>query len=1212
MRHPPQNTIQYELNIGKAPDLRCVHSQVATTCGNCDSCQLGSKLIQTKEWFLRAGETTRQKFLLGMVQRSHSADLLRYIVNLLKPLLCKDYTYARSRTNPSIIGDFAEFSSERALQKSDIEDAMQELWDWFIEAGYWSKANYMLGVLQSCNGDLLYKTATLARVMLANEQKVEEKRKMNEHDDIESLVSTVYSYDSYKYPEHELLSLTKPAYYEPITNHLATENLEPDHVLVEDYDDDFDEVSLMSESSIDPTTSIMPMSKRATSGVAKRRDFIRDLPVFISKYILNFLDHASLAQCTRVSTAWHVFAKEVQDERIVHQELIEDVMLMQGSSAQGGNPVYAKHITVPIPQLIPDTEDPLPSDVPPTVAHHRNEINMEMSYSGIVTDEIPMEERNVYCGGYNVMVLSDQYDFNRVVNYNHGKLAAIGSFDRHIKFIDVATGKPYGPVMTGHAGSVRCVYIDESRDFVLSGSYDTSIRCWDLTSGRPIKIFHGHQGTITCLDMFEDFIVSGGKDNEVKVWNLNSGKCLRTFKHRCRIQAVSIYGDRVVSGCQGGKVKVWSIKDACLIKRLDGPLAHTGPIRTIEIDKWHIATGGSDGYAFVWSAIGNHKKAISSMRHPLGVLCLNISYLRLVTGCEDGKLRIWNILKAECLRVLRGNSRSDPILSICACNERLVLNTINNLLILNFEEVKWDYDQLEEKIELLRYKNHYKDAPLRHHSYSYVRAQRSERAQSANPKVLKHSQSDPQIKHASLNRSRAQSLPHSTRGLSANNRKRAEFVQKVVKEVSLTQSLTGSVYHNTQASESRPGTAVHKGNVSRPQSVALTHNSFKSNLGMSRCSNQKILRPPTGMSIVSRPPTGLSFVSRPPTGMSIANTSPVSRPPTGMSRSNTRNDLHSPTGILKNMSTRPRTALSNIDQIKRNKMQSAKRVQSAPVGVTFRPDSYLSYSESKALYRSKLRTMGRETPQDQLLLTVNSIESSKQNNELVRNTTHNAKEIDCGVRVVGISDLPKTRSVIRRAFLTKQTDRVKEKDVLITKIQSVPADKLPFESIHPKNVKTSIPEVQVIRPNTAETIRMADITKHKALRSSSAGPVLRQTAHFSNLPQKEVPKQKKYHGYKTSSTADIDPIPMFIGESKAARKVKPPYLNAPDSTVTDPLAVGGNFKIRTRAQTNDYLTYVTGLQKQHRENEVLKAERKQQKLWLRMATGGRPVNVGTG
>ena len=72
--------------------------------------------------------------------------------------------------------------------------------------------------------------------------------------------------------------------------------------------------------------------------------------------------------------------------------------------------------------------------------------------------------------------LSSRDDINRVVSYNYGSLVAIGSFDRHVKFLDVLTGHDTGPVITGHAGSIRCLYINDLKDYVLSGSYDTSIR----------------------------------------------------------------------------------------------------------------------------------------------------------------------------------------------------------------------------------------------------------------------------------------------------------------------------------------------------------------------------------------------------------------------------------------------------------------------------------------------------------------------------------------------------------------------------------------------------------------------------------------------------------------------------------------------------------------------------------------------------------------
>ncbi|CAF5073854.1 unnamed protein product, partial [Rotaria sp. Silwood1] len=73
------------------------------------------------------------------------------------------------------------------------------------------------------------------------------------------------------------------------------------------------------------------------------------------------------------------------------------------------------------------------------------------------------------------------------------------------------------------------------------------------------------------------------------------------------------------------------------------------------------------------------------------VLCLEFLYLRILTGCADGKIRIWSVLSGFCLRVMRGNSVSDPVTSLTATPNRILVNTQSSLLLMNFEPVKFDY-----------------------------------------------------------------------------------------------------------------------------------------------------------------------------------------------------------------------------------------------------------------------------------------------------------------------------------------------------------------------------------------------------------------------------------------------------------------------------------------------------------------------------------------
>ncbi len=55
-------------------------------------------------------------------------------------------------------------------------------------------------------------------------------------------------------------------------------------------------------------------------------------------------------------------------------------------------------------------------------------------------------------------------------------MIAFGGNERKVHLINNENGKGVGPNISGHAGSVRCVAINEKKGYMLSGSYDTSIR----------------------------------------------------------------------------------------------------------------------------------------------------------------------------------------------------------------------------------------------------------------------------------------------------------------------------------------------------------------------------------------------------------------------------------------------------------------------------------------------------------------------------------------------------------------------------------------------------------------------------------------------------------------------------------------------------------------------------------------------------------------
>ncbi|KAF9556007.1 WD40 repeat-like protein [Agrocybe pediades] len=87
----------------------------------------------------------------------------------------------------------------------------------------------------------------------------------------------------------------------------------------------------------------------------------------------------------------------------------------------------------------------------------------------------------------------------------------------------------HGPARADRS-TVRCVHTDLVRtvalgeDFVLSGSYDLSIKVWDRKTGVLVAdLTGGHNGRIFCIAFDSKKIVSCGEDQGICVWDFSHG-----------------------------------------------------------------------------------------------------------------------------------------------------------------------------------------------------------------------------------------------------------------------------------------------------------------------------------------------------------------------------------------------------------------------------------------------------------------------------------------------------------------------------------------------------------------------------------------------------------------------------------------------------------------------------------------------------------------
>lgn len=154
MKHPSYSLELFEFNLGKVSDLFC-QSDPSGICGSCEFCQLKDHFVRVRDWFGRASDQSKRKFVLGLVQRLKSSDLIRNVVRVLLPSNSKDALYVFSRSFPSLVVDRPTISGDRALDVETLNRAIEDTWEWFSRGSYFTKINFLFALFKECKCHLL-------------------------------------------------------------------------------------------------------------------------------------------------------------------------------------------------------------------------------------------------------------------------------------------------------------------------------------------------------------------------------------------------------------------------------------------------------------------------------------------------------------------------------------------------------------------------------------------------------------------------------------------------------------------------------------------------------------------------------------------------------------------------------------------------------------------------------------------------------------------------------------------------------------------------------------------------------------------------------------------------------------------------------------------------------------------------------------------------
>jgi WD40 repeat protein/DNA-binding SARP family transcriptional activator len=256
-----------------------------------------------------------------------------------------------------------------------------------------------------------------------------------------------------------------------------------------------------------------------------------------------------------------------------------------------------------------------------------------------------------------------------------------GSDDQTVRVWDLAAwagdaGRALASrILHGHYGTVRSLAVhpqpEPTRELLASGSYDKTVRLWDVRSEHTLAILRGHSKSLQALVFasadaagHHRLLVGGTDGQSVRVWDGRTGRVLHTLRgHTSLTEKIAFRADGVqlASASWDETARIWDLKSGQTRRILQG---HTGAVATAVIGpgphgRRVIASGGLDSSVWVWDGEtgqalacwrGHRDRVVAFAFHPEGTL--------LASGSWDSTIGMWDLERNELVCFLHGHTET--------------------------------------------------------------------------------------------------------------------------------------------------------------------------------------------------------------------------------------------------------------------------------------------------------------------------------------------------------------------------------------------------------------------------------------------------------------------------------------------------------------------------------------------------------------------------
>ena len=211
--------------------------------------------------------------------------------------------------------------------------------------------------------------------------------------------------------------------------------------------------------------------------------------------------------------------------------------------------------------------------------------------------------------------------------------------------------------LEGHTDIVWSVAFRPNGVMLASGSWDGTVRLWNVNTGRLLHTLTEHTNEVMSVTFSPDgqTLASASWDGTIRLWNPNNGKLKRILTGNGSGVASVVFspdGQTLVSGSADRTIRLWNTRTWKQKTTLKG---HTDVVEVVAFspDGKTLASGSRDATIRLWNPNnGREKETLTEHTAPVNTLAFSPDGQTLASGSRDRTIRLWNPLNGKHQRTL--------------------------------------------------------------------------------------------------------------------------------------------------------------------------------------------------------------------------------------------------------------------------------------------------------------------------------------------------------------------------------------------------------------------------------------------------------------------------------------------------------------------------------------------------------------------------------